>query len=116
MSQAIGNGVICESWLYVNQPGLVGPVSVIVTLVGLLATTDFTSSGMPPGEYAAQPSFWTLRMFIQNTTCWAVTLSPFDHLYGFRSMVTPVLFLVYFGRAASEIAGFSDGVLPLPNQ
>ena len=31
-----------------NQYGLVGPVSVIVTFVGLLATTDFTSSGIPP--------------------------------------------------------------------
>ena len=63
-----------------NQYGLVGPVSVIVIFVGLLAMTDFTSSGIPPGEYAAQLSFSTFSMFIQNTTCWAVTVSPFDHL------------------------------------
>ena len=49
MSHARGNGVICESSLYVNQYGLVEPVSVIVTFVGLFATTDFTSSGIPPG-------------------------------------------------------------------
>ena len=88
-----------------NQPGLVGPVSVIVTFVGLLATTDFTSSGMPPGEYAAQPSFWTLRMFIQNTTCWAVTLSPFDHLYGFSVKLTTVLFFEYFGSDGQRDGG-----------
>ncbi len=63
-----------------NQYGLVGPVSVIVTFVGLLATTVFTSSGIPPGAYAAQPRYSTFSMFIQNTTCWAVTVSPFDHL------------------------------------
>ena len=83
MFQAIGNGVICESSLYVNQYGLTGPVSLITIFVGLRAVTDFTSSGIPPEAYAAQLSFSTFSMFIQNTTCWAVTDSPFDHLYGF---------------------------------
>ena len=99
-----------------NQYGLTGPVSVIVILVGLEATTDFTSSGIPPDAYAAQLSFSTFRMFIQNTTSLAVTVSPFDHLYGLSVKLTTVFLFVYFGVDASERDALSAGLEPVPNQ
>ncbi len=89
---------------------------MIVTFVGLFATTDFTSSGIPPGAYAAQPRYSTFSMFIQKTTSCAVTVSPFENLYGFIVNDTTVLPFEYAGLDASESEGFSVGLLPFPNQ
>ena len=55
-------------------------------------------------------------MFIQNTTSCAVTVSPFENLYGFIVKLTTVLFFEYAGFDASESDGFRVGLLPLPNQ
>src|SRR5664280_183497 len=79
-SQALGSGVICDSSLYVNQYVLTGDDSCMVSCVGLLTVRLWTSSGSAPGEYPAQLDFSAWSMFIQNTTSWAVTVSPFDHL------------------------------------
>ena len=53
-------------------------------------------------------------MWIQNTTSWAVTVSPLDHFQPFMVIVT--LLPLYTGVSASDRLVFSVGDAPLPNQ
>ena len=55
-------------------------------------------------------------MFIQKMTSWAVTFSPFDHLYGFIVSVAVLPPFVYFGTLESDSEGLRFGVAPWPNQ
>ncbi len=86
-SQASGIGVIWLSSLLVNQVCEYAPLIVIVTVYLLVARTLLISPGSPSGLAAAQPPvvcqlgvIVASIMFIQNTTSWASTDSPLDHL------------------------------------
>jgi hypothetical protein len=53
-------------------------------------------------------------MWIQNTTSWAVTVSPLDHFQPFILMVTWLP--LYCGGSARLRLAFRVGLVPLPNQ
>src|SRR5260370_32761416 len=86
-SQAIGIGVIWLSSLSVNQVCEYAPLIVMVTVYLPDAWTELTSEGSPFGLAATQPygvcqlgRVVASIMFIQNTTSFASTDSPLDHL------------------------------------
>ena len=55
-------------------------------------------------------------MFIQNITSWVVTVSPFDHLYGFIVTLIVLPPSEYCGALARDSERLRSGVAPLPNQ
>ena len=72
-----------------NQVGLYALFIVMVTVVLLTAVTFDTLVGNPPGTKAPQSLAPTAcSMWIQNTTSWALMVSPLDHFQPFSVMVT----------------------------
>ena len=73
--------------------------------------TLFTLSGNRPGTYEYQFAVCACSMFMKNSTSFALTDSPFDHMKFFMLITACESLLVKVGVSASEREVLSPGLV-----